>query len=560
MTVAAQHEVHAACFENRQRILPHLDQLRLRVRIVRAFRVRRVMPEGDNPVLRRRSEIGLEPSEHRASRSADRCHRIKADEMNAPVVKRVIFLRARGHAARLGGCRQVEDAEIRRRADVRIRVLRRLVIADGGPQHRLPQISRIHVEHRSLILRVGARVVGVVAEHQPHVRVPIVRERRVAVAHRCGHRVLRPGIPEHPNTRRLRRADGRRGEKVKLTPRRERRRRAADGIPILRVRRQPRERHLMLRRRSRIVLRQSETTRARAELHPAVRRHARAPADDDTRGRAHLQIRPARHRHTAARHKPRRPHRPIHERAVDRIARAIRRSRANALIQPPTPDEAGRIGDFEILVIRDVLRGARVIPNARLIQRAEEKARRHANRVHRTAERRVLDAVAARGAAHHELRVLHSIKIKPPSRPVIRRRRVVPDIIRNRRHPRDGMIQPRRRTARALLEISHEHIVRRADAEEIIHILRRAIRLTAALRNERDRTHAAAARRSRHARTRALEPALKRERRHTQPRCVAKGHVIIHAIERNRVVHSEGSRRHCDSKNEGNESAEEWME
>ena len=518
------------------------------------------MPESDDPVLRRRGEIGLEPSEHRASGSSDRCHRIEADEMNAPIIKRVIFLRARRHAARLGGCRQVEDAEIRRRADVRIRVLRRLVIADGGPQHRLPQISRIHVEHRSLILRVGSRVVGVVAEHQPHVRVPIVRESRVAVAHRCGHRVLRPGIPEHPDTRRLRRADGRRGEKVELAPRRERRRRAAHGIPILRVRRQPRERHLMLRRRSRIVLRRSEAARARAVLHAAVRRNARAPADDDTRGRAHLQIRPTRHRRAAARHKARRPQRTIHERAVDRVARAVRRNRARALIQPPTPDEAGSIGDFEILIIRDVLRRACVIPNARLIQRTEEKAGRHARRIQRTAERRVLDAVAARRATHHEFSVLHAVEIKAPCRPVIRCRSVVPDVGGNWRHARDGMIQPRRHAARALLEISHEHIVRRANAEEIIHVLRRAIRLTAALCHERHRAHAAAAGRSRHARARALEPALERERRRTQPWCAAEGHVIIHAIKRNAVVRSEGSRRHCDCKNEGNEASEECME
>ena len=63
--MAGQHQVHAAGLEDRQRVLAHLDQLDLGVRVVRALAVGRVVPEGDDPVLGGRREVVAQPGQHR---------------------------------------------------------------------------------------------------------------------------------------------------------------------------------------------------------------------------------------------------------------------------------------------------------------------------------------------------------------------------------------------------------------------------------------------------------------------------------------------------------------
>ena len=68
VTVAAKYQVDAEVLQNRERVLPHLHQLDLGVRVVGAVRVRRVMKVDDNPGLRVSREIPLDPREHRARR------------------------------------------------------------------------------------------------------------------------------------------------------------------------------------------------------------------------------------------------------------------------------------------------------------------------------------------------------------------------------------------------------------------------------------------------------------------------------------------------------------
>src|SRR5438094_10603464 len=45
MAMAAQHQVHSASLQDRQKIFPHFDELDLGVRIMRALAVWRMMPE-----------------------------------------------------------------------------------------------------------------------------------------------------------------------------------------------------------------------------------------------------------------------------------------------------------------------------------------------------------------------------------------------------------------------------------------------------------------------------------------------------------------------------------
>ena len=59
VAVATQHQVDPVVFENRERVLAHFDQRHLDVGVVHSLGVGRVVPVGDDPVLRRRGQIVL---------------------------------------------------------------------------------------------------------------------------------------------------------------------------------------------------------------------------------------------------------------------------------------------------------------------------------------------------------------------------------------------------------------------------------------------------------------------------------------------------------------------
>lgn len=64
VAVPAQHQINSAGFEDGHNVLAHLNQFGFRVRIVRAFGVRRMMPERDEPAVGRHGEIGAQPDRH----------------------------------------------------------------------------------------------------------------------------------------------------------------------------------------------------------------------------------------------------------------------------------------------------------------------------------------------------------------------------------------------------------------------------------------------------------------------------------------------------------------
>ena len=85
--MAREHKVHAAPFENGHDVCAHFDQLLLAITIMRAFRVRRVMKECDQPIGFRSLEVQLEPARHHSARPAVHIMRIEANKMRAPIIK-----------------------------------------------------------------------------------------------------------------------------------------------------------------------------------------------------------------------------------------------------------------------------------------------------------------------------------------------------------------------------------------------------------------------------------------------------------------------------------------
>ena len=90
MRVPGEDNVHAARFEDRHDVLPHLDELDFLVGVVRTLRVRWVMEEGDEEVGLRFIKVGLEPLGHRARRSTIQIVRVEANEVNFSVVERIV--------------------------------------------------------------------------------------------------------------------------------------------------------------------------------------------------------------------------------------------------------------------------------------------------------------------------------------------------------------------------------------------------------------------------------------------------------------------------------------
>ena len=101
VAVAAEHQVHPMALQNRVGILAHLLEFGLRVRIMRALAVGRMVPVGNEPLLGVGTQVGLQPRQHRPTGRAVTIRRIQADKVDVGIVEGIVRFSARGHAAGL---------------------------------------------------------------------------------------------------------------------------------------------------------------------------------------------------------------------------------------------------------------------------------------------------------------------------------------------------------------------------------------------------------------------------------------------------------------------------
>src|SRR5205085_2447893 len=96
------------------------------------------------------------------------------------------------------------------------------MIADGWPEEAVPQRGRIEIEHRSLIFRVEAGIVSVVAEHQPEIgRAVCGRETIIGFADGPSVVISRARIAQSPESEWPPRASPWRSYEPVIGPRRE---------------------------------------------------------------------------------------------------------------------------------------------------------------------------------------------------------------------------------------------------------------------------------------------------------------------------------------------------
>src|SRR5436190_12280010 len=139
-------------------------------------------------------------------------------------------------------------------------------------------------------------------------------------------------------------------------------------------------------------------------------------------------------------------------------------------VQRPAADQPGCRCDLEREAVPDGLTVARMVPDAGLVDRPPKESGRDAPRVEGGRERRMLDARRLRRdrAWQHDFALERAVEKEPPVRAVERGRGVTPEAGLDRRDADEGMVIPGRRLPRALLEISDQHAVRRADPEEVV--------------------------------------------------------------------------------------------
>ena len=73
------------------------------------------------------------------------------------------------------------------------------MVAERRPEHATFEQFAVHLENGALVFRVGARVVGVVSEHQPQIGAAIAGEPVIGVADPLLFRLARAGIADHPD-------------------------------------------------------------------------------------------------------------------------------------------------------------------------------------------------------------------------------------------------------------------------------------------------------------------------------------------------------------------------
>ena len=246
----------------------------------------------------------------------------------------------------------------------------------------------------------------------------------------------------------------------------------------------------------------------------------------------------------------RHPGRAADDRAGDGMAGAVAHGRATPFVQAPSGEEARRGGrDLHRPPVIDLLQTPRVVPHARFVQGADERAlslpaRHHAGGVQRCAQRRVLDAVEPRReGADDQRRLERAVQIQPPRRPVICRRRVAPRPIgRDHCGAHDRVVQ----TGRRILEVRGQHVVAAPDPQEVVHVDVAALGLGHPLGHERDRDDATVPCVGRNAGRIATEPGFNRELGRTQTRRCAECDVGIagelNALVPRARIHRDGRR------------------
>ena len=292
--VAAEDEVHTRRLEDRIHVLAHLDELDLRVRVVRAFRVRRVVPVRDDPSLRRGREVGGEPREHGTAREPAHVVRVEAHEVDVSGVEGVVRLGPRRDPAGFGRLREAEEVEVDACPGAAARGPA-VVIPERGPERHRGELGRERPEHRGPVLGVRARDVRVVAEHQPEVGAARAGVAQVRVAHGPRARVGRPRIADDPDAERCGGVCGRRRHEGRGGRGRERPRGGSDPVVVAGPGREARHGDGVLGHGRGVREDEGKRRGTRSQEHPAVHGHVRAPADEHGGGGRRLEVRAARH-------------------------------------------------------------------------------------------------------------------------------------------------------------------------------------------------------------------------------------------------------------------------
>ena len=80
------------------------------------------------------------------------------------------------------------------------------------------------------------------------------------------------------------------------------------------------------------------------------------------------------------------------------------------------------------------------------------------------------DIAMYRRLADEKRRFHRTIQVQDPIRPIVSRRRMVPNIGRNHPHAANRMIQPKLRPSNPFFKVGHQNTVGRTDAQEIIPV------------------------------------------------------------------------------------------
>ena len=94
--VADQDQVYSVGLEDRQDIFPHVGLFVAGVGAA-TFRVRRMVPVSDDPILGGAAEVIFQPDEHWVARVPGGIVRIQDDTVDVAVVKGVVSFGAGGH-------------------------------------------------------------------------------------------------------------------------------------------------------------------------------------------------------------------------------------------------------------------------------------------------------------------------------------------------------------------------------------------------------------------------------------------------------------------------------
>ena len=238
-------------------------------------------------------------------------------------------------------------------------------------------------------------------------------------------------------------------------------------------------------------------------------------------------------RHVDLRHEARDPGWTVGKGAGDVVARAVGRGGAGPLVEAPAAEQAGRgNGDRDVPGGLDLGQAAGVVPHPDLVDDTGEEARCDAAGRPGTADRGQHIREVIGGLANAQRAVERAVEVEAPGRPVVGRRGVVPDVVRDYGVAADRVVEARRAAAGALLEVGDQLAARGVDAEEIVDVGRGVLSFRPALRDQRNRAGDAAVTGARaDAGARPLEPQLSGERRAPQLAGRAKSHVLVDAVE-----------------------------